>query len=135
MYSQKFSRVAHLEHIYGWLKARNAFVPEPSDMPEHGFVAYDEGQPVAAGFLRRVEGNYALVDSLVTNPDAPGVVRNQAIDMVVKHLLFKAKRLGLKHLIAFSVDTNTLMRSERHGFVRIPHAVIIADLTSGHEVR
>jgi hypothetical protein len=50
--------------------------------------------------------------------------------MVVSQVMKTAKDLNLKGLMAYSSDDSTLKRSEKHGFVKIPQTLIIANLTS-----
>lgn len=112
-----------------WLAKRNVYVPTEDEMPRIGYMAHVDGNPIAAGFLRYVEGGFALLDGLVTNPDSPGEFRNIAIDAVVSRLLKKAKSAGILKVTAYTKDAGTLLRSVNHGFVSVPHTVIIADLT------
>lgn len=99
-------------------------VPKES-MPAIGFVTYADGAPSAAGFLRRVEGGFAQLDGLVTNANLSGDIRSSSIDLVVENLLSEAKRLNLKGIIAFSRDTNTLIRAAAFGFKDIDQRVIV----------
>lgn len=112
-----------------WLACHQMNLKVLEDLPEHGYIAFDDmDRPVAAGFIRRVEGNYALIDSLISNPEAPGVLRNEALDLITVQLIKTARELGFKQLIAFSRDVNTLKRAERHGFASLPDHVIALDL-------
>lgn len=95
-------------------------------MPELGWVASDLEAPIAMAFLRRVEGNYAILDGLVTDPTAPGPLRSKAIDLVVKKVFDIAKELEIKGLMAHTRDINTLYRSQKFGFVRSPDTLICA---------
>ncbi len=95
-------------------------------------MAYDaSGERLATAFLRMVEGGFAQLDGLCTNPAQPGEVRSQAIDKVVEHVISEAKSMGLKNIHAFSMDKNTLVRSLKHGFTATPHAMIALNLTQG----
>lgn len=131
MLEVRIYQVYNFKHVTKWLAARGSYLPQESEMPEFGAVAYDDAIPVAAGFIRRVEGNHGQLDGLVTDPDQPGELRSNAIDLVVEELMAMAKAMRIRSLVAFSADTNTLMRSLKHGFVQQPHTMIVADLTSG----
>ena len=85
-------------------------------LPTIGWVAKENKIPVAAGFLRRVEGGFGQIDTLVTNPDMPPELRNDSIDMVVRNLISDAKSLNFKGIICYSRDSNTLARSKSFGF-------------------
>lgn len=123
-----FSLELHMSEIYSWLIERGAYTPTQAEMPKHGFVAYTDGIPVAAAFLRRVEGGFGQLDGLVTDPLAPGEVRHEAIDALVNEILILSKELGIKAVTAFSVDENTLVRSLKHGFVKTTHSLIVANI-------
>lgn len=134
MQIEQFDHDAHTGILKEWLKAHDMDVEENiQELPYLGFIAHSDNDYICAGFLRRTEGHSALLDSLITNPSQPGELRSEAIDLVVKELFKTARELKLKRLIAYSLDKNTLMRSEKHGFKRSPHTVIIADLSSGKE--
>lgn len=121
----------HKNIIATWLKDRGMDSGMVADLPEIGYVAYMLHIPIAAGFLRKVEGNFALLDSLITDPVAPANVRDKAIDLVVNDLIGRAKIEKMSKLIAFSVDKNTILRSSKHGFVGLPHSVISLSLKEG----
>lgn len=131
MYVEKYVPTEHFSVLADWLRKREAYVPGENEMPSTGYLIWERGEPLAAAFLRLCEGNYAQIDSLVTNPDVPGDLRNTAIDVLVERLCNVAKSQGIVRLIAFTTDKNTSMRALRHGFVHLPHTVMVADLTSG----
>jgi len=111
-----------------WLEARGISHVPVEEMPELGFMSFKEGRPVAAGFLRRCEGNYGIFDGLTTNPNVSGAIRHECIDAVVERIVLEAKKLGLKSIVALSVDDGTLMRAKRHGFLDLPHKAISLSL-------
>jgi hypothetical protein len=122
-----FEPKLHLSHISSWLEARKISVPNSKEFPKLGLVVQYEGKPIAMGFLRMVEGNYAQLDGMTTNPEASPELRNRANDVLTQNLLDTAKRLKIKKIIAFTLDENTLMRSFRHGFVKLSHSLIAID--------
>lgn len=94
-------------------------------LPKIGYVAVLHKQPIAAGFLRRVEGGYAQIDTLVTNPYFGSQIRHAGIDMVVDSLLQSAKDLNLLGVIAFTENESVLKRSIDRGFQVISQTVLI----------
>lgn len=124
-----FVMAYHFQTLLSWLLERDAYMPNEAEMPETGFIAYSDGEPVAALFIRLVEGYGAQLDGLTSNPKAPANVRNEALDSVIYHCIERAKQLDLKQLLAFSLDEHTLTRVERIGFKPIEHKAIIFDLT------
>lgn len=95
-------------------------------LPKIGYIALMNKQPIAAGFLRKVEGNVvAQLDGLTSNPYFGSKIRHLGITKVVNALIEDAKDLKLKGIIAFSADKGILVRAEAIGF-RTVNASIIA---------
>lgn len=125
---------AHLADILELLHARGAYIPSLREFPEHGYIAYQNDEPVAAAFLRRVEGGFGQIDGLVSSPEFSSEDRHLAIEAVVSAVIEEAKKLEIRQLISFSVDESTLMRSRKHGFKRMPHHLVVANIgnSQGH---
>lgn len=123
MVIRKFDWITDFNLINEWLNVRDLDPVDHPDLPEIGFVC--EGVvPIAAAFIRRCEGDYAIFDSLISNPKLEGAIRNEAIDLLVDEIVKKAQDMGIKQLFAYSVDDRTLERAFRHGFVKLPHSII-----------
>lgn len=97
---------------------------EPSWLPEIGYVATEGSIIVAIGFLRRVEGGYAQIDTLVTNADLEPLMRHEGISAVVDELILKARVLELKGIICHTSDEGILKRARAIGFKSIPQTII-----------
>ena len=99
-------------------------------LPAIGFVAIESGKayrvPVAAGFLRRVEGGFAQLDTLMSNAMRPAEIRHEAISMVVEELISEAKKLNLHGILATSKDESTIMRALALGFHVVEEQKLIA---------
>ncbi len=93
-------------------------------LPKIGYIALLGGHPIAAGFLRRVEGGYAQIDTLTSNKLFGSQVRHEGIRLVVDSLIADAKNLKLKGIIAFTNDDGILDRAETIGFKCLTHSVI-----------
>ncbi len=128
MHIVKFDH-SYIPEINSWLVAREHKVPPLDDFPKIGYVVSYRGEYVACAFIREVEGNYGQLDGLATNPDFPGDMRSEAIDLVVQKIFTKAKEMKLKALLSFSKDKNTLIRSKKFGFKEVPETVIVAELS------
>ena len=122
---------------YSTIKHSNAFVDIllrrserlPWEPPTMGYTTVDcESRPVAFGFLRECEGNYAIFDGLLTDPDFKSEVRDHALELVVKELIKAAKLKNIKNIIGFTSDKHTLMRSINHGFLCIDQQLIALSL-------
>lgn len=103
-------------------------LPERSEIPLIGFIAYDRGQVVGAAFLRQVEGMVGLLDGITSNPEVASDIRHKALDALIEAVVNKARELGIKRVIGYSVNDSTKIRSERHGFVRSPYELYVLNL-------
>lgn len=120
----KFHLETDLVFIHLWMNKRGLSLLPKNELPSIGYMVYSNYVPVAAGFLRRCEGNISLLDSLIADPECSFEVRNACIDLLVSHLLSEAKKYDIKRVISYSVNVRTLERSKKHGFVVQPHQVI-----------
>lgn len=93
-------------------------------LPKTGYIVLLGKQPIAAGFLRRVEGGYAQLDTFVSNPYYGSKLRHEAMELIVNSLLDEAKSMKLHGIIAITQDTGILKRSEKHGFAQINQILI-----------
>ena len=102
-------------------------------LPALGTVAFDfkedNGKPVAAAFLRMVEGGYAQIDTLVSNAATPSEMRHEGISKCVDKLIQEAKNLKLHGILATTKDETTITRALSLGFhVVTDHKVIALSL-------
>lgn len=131
---QKYVAHKHFPSLVKWLEKRGHTIPNSEDMPEIGFVSLEQDSVVSCGFLRRVEGGYAQFDGLATDPDAPPELRAKANDLIIDHICNVASEMGIKHILAYSTDINTILRAERHGFALLPHALFVKNLNNNEKV-
>lgn len=97
-------------------------------LPKIGYIAFMHNQPIAAGFLRRVEGGYAQMDTLVSNPYFGSLIRHEGINKVVSALIDEAKVLRLEGIVAFTKDEGVLKRALSIGFVEVNQQLIALNL-------
>lgn len=93
-------------------------------LPKCGYIALMNGQPIAAGFLRRVEPCYAQIDTLTSNAMFGSIIRHQGVTKVVDELINEAKRLKLEGILSLTLDDGVLKRAKALGFHIIPQTVI-----------
>lgn len=91
-------------------------------------VCHENGKPIAAGFLRKIEGSYGMFDGLISNPEASSTIRNEALNMVMTYIIEQARKLKLKNVVGYSIDKSALERSRKHGFYPLPHSVVALEL-------
>lgn len=97
-------------------------------LPALGYIAHTLGQPVAAGFLRMVEGGFAQIDTLMTNADLPGALRHEGLTLVVDQLIAYAKFKGVKGLYAHTKSKDVIKRAKLLGFKILHQKIIILAL-------
>ncbi len=106
----------HREHAKRFLSNREMSKDLVDQLPKSGLVAFENDIPIAMGFLREVEGNYAMLDSYLTDPTISGELRDIALDRITDKLITIATHYNQTLLLAISEDVNTIARSIRHGF-------------------
>lgn len=103
------------------LKSRDMDVRLSCDLPKHGLIALENDEVVAMGFIRRVEGDYAILDSYITNACMASELRDRALDVITRKLIKMAEANNIKKLIAFSQEPNIITRSMKHGMSKMPY--------------
>ena len=85
-------------------------------LPKIGYLAMLGKHPVAAGFLRRVEGGYAQLDTFVSNRHFGSLVRHEGLSKVTEALINDAKDLKLLGILAITIDDGIIQRAKDQGF-------------------
>jgi hypothetical protein len=98
------------------------------NLPKIGFIAFFGSQPVAAGFLRKLEPTYCQIDTLVSMGLLGSLIRHQGVTGVVAALLDEAKRLKLDGIMAITTDSSVLKRAKELGFTIFPQSIIVKSL-------
>jgi len=131
---QRFQLDMHFQILTHWLEQRKCYIPPRDEVPGIGFIAYAGSTPISVGFLRLVEGGFAQIDGLTTNPEAPAQFRDRANDLIAESLISKAKSMNLKAIIASSTDKHTVLRAEKYGFALMPHTLFALNLNDFNKV-
>ena len=108
------------------------FNAEMKTLPKIGYLALLNKQPIAAGFLRRLEPCFAQIDTLASNAYFGSQIRHEGIKLVVDALITDAKRLKLQGILAVTKDQGVLTRAIGLGFHEVDQKVIALPLTKTH---
>lgn len=93
-------------------------------LPKIGYIVLLNKQPIAAGFLRRVEPTFAQIDTLCSNAYFGSQIRHIGITKVVDALISDAKSLKLDGILALTEDEGTINRALSLGFHIVDQKVI-----------
>jgi hypothetical protein len=104
----------HFDQVRAWMRFRNEEIT-PDALPQTGFIIPGKG----AGFLYRTDSSVAWIEGLVAAPDLDREERNKAIDLIVTAISQKAKALGFKLLLGYTVLEVVVRRAQRHGFKHV----------------
>lgn len=121
-------RAKHMPLLLEMLKSQNYLgisTIELRTLPKIGYIAMMSNQPIAAGFLRKVEPCYAQLDTLCSNSHFGSAIRHAGVSLVVDMLTDTAKSLKLEGIIATTMDNSVLLRAKSLGF-HVVEQVIIA---------
>lgn len=121
----KFKHLSLLHDMLSSQKYLNISDISMKTLPKIGYIAMLGNTPVAAGFLRRVEGGYAQMDGLCSNAYLGSIVRHEGVSKVVLSLIEDSNRLGLHGIIAFTKDQGVLKRAESLGFKTLSETLIV----------
>lgn len=99
-------------------------------LPKIGYICYSDTEYhyVAAGFLRMIEGGFCQIDTMVSNPNLTGDVRNEGLILLVDTLINKAKDLGCLGIVSYTCDNSVVSRALGLGFKIVDHKVIALQL-------
>lgn len=106
-----FDAAIDSKEIESWLKMRKLDF-DAKALPALGAIV----PGVAAGFLRMCEGNYAVMDSIITHPLQPAATRDAALSVIMQRLLIEAEALGVKNVVGFTVEPYMIQRAVSLGF-------------------
>lgn len=118
----------HYPIVTKWLRERKHPIPDQEEFPEVGCLAFEDGLPVAAGFIRMVEGGYGQIDGLVTSPGALAPVRHDAINEILDKLVDMAQCLGVRQLFAFTSIDSVKRRAVAIGMKQAPVTAYVLPL-------
>lgn len=114
--------------LQSWLEKRDANIDLTQEALGYGYVIYSlVNGPIAMGFIREC-GPLGFIEGVTTNPDASKEDRNEAMDSLIKHLIWYAKRQNIKKVIGYTLHENLVARTEGLGFKRQPHILVSMDL-------
>jgi hypothetical protein len=123
----KYEPDLHESVIQRWLALRVLSPKLAEGLPEIGFIVEDE-VAIAAGFLRRMEGPFAMIDAFMTNPLSDSGARHQALMILTNRIIQQGKELNLKRIFAFSSDNSILIRAVKHKFEIKSDSMLVLDL-------
>lgn len=122
----KFKNLADIRELHS---VNGSDVPiTHNTLPKIGYIVYFGIQPIACGFLRRLEPFYAQIDTLASNKLFGAEIRNLGISAIVNTLLEDARRLKLQGIICHTADNGILKRAEALGFTVVPQTIIAKSL-------
>lgn len=104
----------HFEEVRSWFQARNEDIV-PEALPQWGFIIPGK----AAGFLYRTDCSVAFFENLVAAPGLGREERSETVDAVVTAIIQKAKELGFKMLLGYTVLDAVVERGKRFGFMHV----------------
>jgi hypothetical protein len=112
-----------LPKLQGWWKARKFPPANPEFLPPTGVMVSVNGVDTCAGFLFKSDANAAIIGNIVSNPEAPGKDRNEALDLLIATLAGIAKNDGFG-MVCCSTNLPRLMdRFQSHGFIKTDDSV------------
>lgn len=110
--------------LVGWLQRRAMPATDLDNLPHKGKIIYYMGAPVAIGFIRDVEGGFAMIDGFLADPDCDVNIRSECLDLLTFELIDLAKSLRLNKIFALTTNRKTIKRAQKLGFHKQKHVLI-----------
>lgn len=96
-------------------------------IPNIGYVVkLRTGDPVSFVFLRTLEGNAMMFDSMITDPSFSPEIRDLANDLMTAACMQYIKDNKISMILAFSKDGNTIKRARSHGLTLLDEFQVAA---------
>lgn len=112
---EKYSLWDH-GNVQGLLSIRRLPSSLINTLPETGYVMLDDKILVAAGFLRKVEGGFGMLDGYITNPACSSEQRHAALDGITSKLILVAKQICPSGIFIHTSNKGIISRAENFGF-------------------
>lgn len=113
----------HTDRLHRMLLSRG--MPIEQEYPEFGMSAIENDVLVAVGFVRRVEGNHAIIDSFITNAECSSEVRQRALQLLCYKIDNILRSVKLNKLLILTTDLDIVQRAHQNGFKLIPHLILV----------
>lgn len=120
----KFKHLSLLQEMLESQHYQNVESVSMKSLPKIGYIALLNKEPIAAGFLRRIEGGFAQLDGLTSNAFFGSLIRHQGVSKVVESLLEDARNLKLKGVLAYTKDKSVVKRALIIGFNVVDQTVL-----------
>ena len=108
----------HEEHEYllEFIAAKNGITSNGIIPSKIGFIGIVDNYPIAFGFLRDVDGQYGIIEGIMTDPDRSPARRHHALSAVINFLIDESKSLKHKLILAWTKEESILKRADDLGF-------------------
>ncbi len=107
--------------VSSWYVSRGIQAIPPQLLPQTGLLIYEGDTPLACAFLYKTDSSLALIDGLITNPNATdSLSRKEAMRLLLEELSTIAKEAGYSVLMAAPTHPNVGPFLESQGFTRDP---------------
>lgn len=108
----------------GWLNIRKQNKDLINTLPEIGYIAFKNEKPIAITFLRVVDGHYAYLDPIITNPKASVAAKKEARPLLFRAVMEHAKKIQANQLLILTSNTNDIKAAVGFGFIKYPHVFL-----------
>jgi hypothetical protein len=121
-YTRNFNLDKDYQDIKGWFehfKKKDVHCPLPDMLSSDGIITEYYNQKVCAGFLYTTNSNIAMIEFMISNPEAPTKLRKESL----KKTLTALKTKGYEILLNITSNRGYSRTLERYGYIRgtTPH--------------
>lgn len=113
---RSFDQDIDYKHLSEWWTKWEWPVIPMDHLPPIGIVISSDGEDLAMGFLYRTDSRFAWLEWATGNPDSNKFLRREALDILFKELIAKAKREDFSTIFTTMRHPGLITRAQDHGF-------------------
>lgn len=109
---------SHHVVVSNWWQRHGFPVLPLSSLPQNGRMIWAEDHFLAAGFLYLSDSDIAYIEWIISNPDAPAILRAKSIEPLVEELCSLAKAKGCRVVFMALENKRLIENLLKKGFMR-----------------
>lgn len=111
-----------------WRRERDLADVSFDEIPECGFMASHFDRPLACSFLRRCEGGFGIMDSVVADKYADGALKSEALDLLFEAVINQARDFRMTNVVGFTVKNSMIKKAKSFGYKESDHKLMVLEI-------
>jgi hypothetical protein len=111
-----------------WRRERDLADVSFEELPECGFMASHFDRPIACAFLRRCEGGFGIMDSVIADKYVDGSLKSQGLDLLFEFITNQARDFKMTNVLGFTVKNSMIKKSKSFGYKESDHKLMVLEI-------